>query len=139
MAKDIYHNLVKAALIADGWTITHDPLRIFQEEEKDPVEIDLGAEKIIAAEKENRRIAVEVKSFLNPSLIYDFHQALGQYINYRLAMELENEARVLYLAVSSDVFKDFQEKKLIRASLATNDVKLLLFDEETENIAQWIE
>ena len=25
MAKDIYHNLVKQALINEGWTITHDP------------------------------------------------------------------------------------------------------------------
>jgi hypothetical protein len=27
-ARDIYHNAVKAALIADGWTITHDPYRL---------------------------------------------------------------------------------------------------------------
>ncbi len=26
MAKDIYHEHVKAALIKDGWTITDDPL-----------------------------------------------------------------------------------------------------------------
>jgi hypothetical protein len=25
MAKDIFHNQVKAALMKDGWTITHDP------------------------------------------------------------------------------------------------------------------
>lgn len=25
MAKDIYHEAVREALIKDGWTITHDP------------------------------------------------------------------------------------------------------------------
>jgi hypothetical protein len=27
-ARDLYHQAVKAALIADGWTITHDPYRV---------------------------------------------------------------------------------------------------------------
>ncbi len=27
-ARDIYHNAVRNALIKDGWTITHDPLRL---------------------------------------------------------------------------------------------------------------
>ncbi len=27
-AKDIYHDVVKQALIKDGWTITDDPLRL---------------------------------------------------------------------------------------------------------------
>ena len=27
-AKDIHHDTVKNALIKDGWTITHDPLRL---------------------------------------------------------------------------------------------------------------
>ncbi len=28
MAKDIFHQQVKTALIKDGWTVTHDPLTI---------------------------------------------------------------------------------------------------------------
>lgn len=27
-SRDIYHNTVKNALLKDGWTITHDPLRL---------------------------------------------------------------------------------------------------------------
>ena len=59
MAKDLYHILVKEALIKEGWTITHDPYPL---RDWDPDwEIDLGAEKIIGAEKENQKIAVEVR------------------------------------------------------------------------------
>lgn len=61
-AKDIYHDAIKAALIADNWLVTHDPYSLkilgFQQS------IDLGAEKILAAEKENLKIAVEIKSFV---------------------------------------------------------------------------
>ena len=50
MAKDIYHNIVKEALIKDGWTITNDPLLLPKEE--GGLETDLGAEKLITAEKD---------------------------------------------------------------------------------------
>jgi len=48
-AKDIYHDTVKNALIRDGWTITHDPLRLSIDDKN--LFIDLGAERIIAAVK----------------------------------------------------------------------------------------
>ena len=78
MAKDIYHEAVKIALIKDGWTITEDPLRLKFGGRM--TYVDLGAEKLLAAQKEGQQIAVEVKSFLNPSPVKDLEQALGQYI-----------------------------------------------------------
>ncbi len=59
-AKDIYHDTVKNALIKDGWTITDDPYRLSIGKRK--MYVDLGAEKLIAAEKDSRKIAVEIKS-----------------------------------------------------------------------------
>jgi len=76
MAKDKYHQLVKTALIAEGWEITDDPLYI--ETFKRNIQIDLGAQRLIGAQRENQKIAVEVKSFLNVSQISAFYQALGQ-------------------------------------------------------------
>ncbi|TAE34097.1 MAG: hypothetical protein EAZ91_02000 [Cytophagales bacterium] len=60
MARDKVHEAVKVALQKDGWLVTHDPyqLRALDVE----YEIDLGAEEMVAAEKEGRKIAVEVKS-----------------------------------------------------------------------------
>ena len=66
-AKDIFHETVKLALIKDGWTITSDPLTIRSDRIK--LEIDLGVEKVFAAEKDGKKIAVEVKSFVNSSNI----------------------------------------------------------------------
>lgn len=66
-AKDFYHNTVRNALIKDGWKITDDPL-ILKIGERSKF-VDLGAEKLIAAERDSQKIAVEIKSFLSPSPI----------------------------------------------------------------------
>lgn len=78
-ARDIYHYQVKRALEKDGWIITDDPLQISLG--KNDYEIDLGAEKLLGAEKNGYKIAVEIKSFIGHSIIKDFHLALGQLLN----------------------------------------------------------
>lgn len=72
-AKDIFHEAVKQALQKEGWIVTDDPLMV--KFGKDKVLIDLGAEKIIAAEKKGEQIAVEIKSFLSESELFDYHTA----------------------------------------------------------------
>ena len=71
MAKDFFHDHVRRALENDGWAITHDPFRV--EYEGDEYEMDLGAERLIAAEKGTEKIVVEIKSFLKASMTYQFH------------------------------------------------------------------
>ena len=64
-ARGLYHDAVKNALAKDGWTVTHDPFHI-KVGAKD-LFVDLGAEQLLGAEKGDRKIAVEVKSFAGPS------------------------------------------------------------------------
>jgi hypothetical protein len=101
-AKDIYHEQVVDALIKDGWIITHDPLRI-QWGPKD-MYVDLGAEQMLGAEKEERKIAVEIKSFIGPSEIEDLKNAIGQFILYRAVMMRTEPNRELYLAIRHTTF-----------------------------------
>lgn len=79
-ARDLIHNDVRKALVKDGWNITHDPYAIRLG--KIRVKADLGAERLIAATKENQKIAVEIKSFARPSLMEALEIALGQYNLY---------------------------------------------------------
>ena len=64
-AKDIYHDTVKNALIKDGWIITAENLQLPWGGTQ--TYIDIIADEVFIAEKEGRKIAVEVKSFINPS------------------------------------------------------------------------
>jgi len=48
MAKDLFHDIVKSALIAEGWEITHDPFPVDYGDVQ--MQIDLGAERLLAAQ-----------------------------------------------------------------------------------------
>jgi hypothetical protein len=136
MAKDKFHDAVKNALIKEDWTITDDPL--FLQFGGVDLYVDLGAEKLIAAQKENQKIAIEVKSFLSYSVISDFHQAVGQVMNYRLILQREDPERVLYLAVPLDVYESFFKLEFTQIAIADYRFKLIVYDIEQEAIALWI-
>lgn len=135
-AKDIYHDAVKTALIKDGWTITQDllSLRIGKKD----LFIDLGAEKLLAAQKASDKIAVEVKSFIGPSEIRDLENALGQFVLYQNALSLVEPDRILYLAIREAVYLDLFEEEIGKMLLERNVIKLLSFNPEQEVITRWI-
>jgi XisH protein len=136
-ARDKFHYAVKQGLEKEGWVITHDPLRIeFGEEDK--ISIDLGAEQLLGAEKYEQKIAVEIKSFLSDSAIFDFHLALGQFLNYRLVLEETEPERLLYLAVPIEAYESFFYRDLPKASIKKYQIKLIIYDSVNEAIIKWI-
>jgi XisH protein len=79
------------------------------------VRIDLGAERLLAAERGSEKIAVEIKSFLSESALFDYHGALGQFLNYRLVLEALEPERILYLAVPLTAYELFFQRPLAKA------------------------
>jgi hypothetical protein len=136
MAKDLFHNVVKTALIKDGWNITNDPL--FLKVGDVDFFIDLGAEKLLAAERNGSRIAVEIKSFINTSSVSDFHLAIGQFINYRTALKLKDRDRKLFLAIPENAYDTFFQKEFPQIIIQEYQIDLLVYDIENEVIRQWI-
>jgi len=135
MAKDVFHYAVRKGLEKEGWLITDDPLRI-QAGGAD-MEIDLGAEKIIAAEREEQKIAVEIKSFIGTSNISDFHTAVGQFINYRVALEERQPERTLYLAVPIGVHSKFFTLPFVQTVIKRFQIILIIYDPLNEVILEW--
>lgn len=134
---DFYHDVVRRALEHDGWTITHDPYKITTETRK--LWIDLGAERLIIAERKNHKIAVETKSFLGKSDVNDLENALGQYTLYLLLLEKQDPERVLYLAVPEFVYNTIFSEEIGRVLLESKRVRLIVFDRKKEEVLQWIE
>jgi hypothetical protein len=134
-AKDIFHDAVKKGLEKESWVITNDPLRI----EVGGVEmyIDLGAEQILAAQRDSEKIAVEIKSFIGASSISEFHTAIGQFFNYRVALEEQEPERILYLAIPLGVYHSFFELRFIQTVIERFQVKLLIYDQIQEVIVEW--
>ncbi len=136
-AKDIYHDAVKNALIKDGWTITDDPYRLAWGSTR--LFVDLGAEQLLAAEKESRKIAVEIKSFVGHSNMADLERALGQYMLYRTIMSETEADRVLYLAVPKQTVREVFDEPVGRLLIDKQSLKLIVFDSTEEVVTRWIE
>jgi hypothetical protein len=135
MAKDLFHDAVKNALIKDGWRITDDPL--FLKIGGVELYIDIGAEKLIAAERNDEKIAVEIKSFINPSSLTDFHLAIGQFLNYRVALKAEDPERKLFLAVPDTAYTNFFKKEFAHMVIAEYQLEIFVYDIENEVIVTW--
>ncbi len=134
-AKDAYHEAVVEALRKDRWKVTHDPLYLAVGGVE--MYIDLGAEPLIAAEKDDQKIAVEVKSFLQPSTILEFHTAVGQFLNYRRALRATEPDRRLYLAVPLETYKGFFALPFIREGVEEYQLLLLVYDAEEKVVSLW--
>ena len=135
-AKDIYHDNVRKALEKDNWIITDDPLKLTWG--KRDFFVDLGAKQLIAAEKGEVKIAVEIKSFTGISQATELEKALGQYILYRNILEEREPNRSLYLAIVVDIFQEIFSEPIGDLVIKKNQIKLLVVDEESEVITQWI-
>ena len=134
-AKDIFHDAVRKGLEKESWVITDDPLRI--RSGRVDMQIDLGAERIIAAEKGEEKIAVEIKSSVSSSNISEFHTALGQFLNYRLALKKQQPDRFLYLAVPQGVYETFFNLPFIEEVIDHFQLSLLIYDPNNEVISLW--
>lgn len=133
--KNIFYDAVKTALIKDGWEITSDPFPINLpglEKYDDP-----GRRETLAAQKGSRRIAVTIKGFIGPSMLYDFFGAVGQFINYRYALEMQSSEHLLYLAIPLDTYEEFFKEDLAQAFVHKEGINLIVFSVVKEEIVLW--
>lgn len=120
----------------EGWKVTHDPFD-FRVGEVD-FEIDLGAERLLGAERDGHKIAVEIKNFLEESPVSAFHKATGQYDNYLFGLELYEPDRVLFLAVPQAIYDTFFQRPFIKMVVSRKAIKLIVYQPSKEKIVQWI-
>lgn len=135
-AKDIYHDDVKISLEKDRWAITNDPLKLTIGSRS--LYIDLGADRLLAAEKQQQKIAVEIKSFIGASPINDLENALGQYTIYQDILKLTDPERILYLAVREEIYNDLFAEEIGKLLLDNKRLKLIVFNPDTQEIIRWI-
>ena len=135
MARDLFHDVVKNSLIKDGWQITDDPFSLKVGDSE--LYIDLGAERLIAAERNNEKIAVEIKSFIGNSSLSDFHLAVGQFINYRIGLKAAYPDRKLFLAIPNSAYETFFKKEFPRMVIQECQIDILVYDVKNEVIVTW--
>ena len=135
--KDKYHEAVVKALQNDGWAITDDPLSV--QTPGTEFQIDLAAEQIIiSAERSGEKIAVEVKSLIGHTFFYDYYQALGQFMVYKIALELVYPEKTLFLAIPKVAYDELRQSYAFRESWTRYRVNLLVFNHKSKIVAKWI-
>lgn len=98
---------------------------------------DIGAEKVIVAEKENERIAVEVKSFVHISILHDFLLAVGQFYVYRKILDKNDPERTLFVALPEFVFERIIKFDWAKEVVSGLDMKFILYDTNLKIITAW--
>ncbi|MFN0034099.1 MAG: element excision factor XisH family protein [Saprospiraceae bacterium] len=136
MARDKFHFEFRHAIENEGWKITDDPLVL--KSGKIQIHIDLGAELLIGAEKDGEKIAIEIKTFGNPSFITAFYEAVGKFIVYRNALEMLASKRVLYLAIPKSIFERFENEPLVKRVFEIEKIKIIVYNQRRKNILKWI-
>lgn len=135
MARDFFHSTVQEVLLKEGFSITHDPYVL---RKYDPQwELDFGAEKVIAAESDRLKIAIEVKSYFQDSFAHAFHGILGQYLNYRLALSYVDPDHKMFLAVPEDIFNEEFSRRGISNSIRHFQVSLMIYHPVEKIILRW--
>jgi hypothetical protein len=143
--RDAIHNIIRQALIKEGWEITDDPYVISYGERF--LFIDLAARldvlngiagRFIGARRGSSRIAVEIKEFRGNSAIADLEQAIGQYVLYRLLLEQVDRERELYLAVADTTFDGIFSEPIGELVMRELPMKLLIVDVEAVEVKRWI-
>ncbi len=134
--RDTLHFALRRTLEKDGWTITSDPLIL--ELEQTILKADLGAEKIFTAEKEGRKIAIEVKDFDSSSAISELEKTMGQIQLYQWALETQEPDRMLFLAISETVYISQFQRLIFKLVIQRSRINLLIFEPNQEVIIKWI-
>lgn len=134
--RDRLHQALRQTLEKDGWKVTADPLILVLEQSV--LRADLGAEKTFAAEKEGRKIAIEVKDFTAASGISELEKTMGQLQLYQWALEVQEPDRWLFLAVTEVAYRKHFQKPLFQLAVRRNKMNLLVYDAQAEVIVQWL-
>jgi hypothetical protein len=137
MAKDFFYDIFKEILLSSGWKITHDPYQV--RVGSIGYEIDFGAEKLIGAEKDDKKIAIELKSFVGPSNINEFHKAVGQFNDYFVILEILDPSRILYLAIPEKIWNTFFQEIVIQKAIQRVQAKVIIYNPSTKKIVKWID
>jgi XisH protein len=102
------------------------------------IHIDLAAEKIFAAERGEERIAIEVKSFLNASLLNDFYEAIGKFSLYWDALNEYEPSRRLFLAIPITAYEELLLEPFIQNTFQRLEIRALVFNPDLKKIEKWL-
>ena len=136
LTQDLYHDIVRDALRKDGWRITHTALQLKARAESRTRELWEGPWLI--ADKDERKVAVAVSSFVGRSNLADIIQTWRQLGLSRPQFHAMDSDRVVYLAVRQATYSACFGGTEGDLLLEKEHMQLIVFDPRAEAIVQWV-
>jgi hypothetical protein len=134
--QDMYYDAVKNALRKDGWRVTYTDFPLKSRASSHAEGRWDGP--LLAAEKDERRVAVAVNSFIGRSNLTDIQQTLQPLAISRLLIHAIEPDRVLYLAIRQATYSACFPGDEGEQWLVSEPLQLLVFYPRTETILQWV-
>lgn len=132
---DLCEPQVINALRKAGWSVQKS---LYLQGGRFKMLVDLVAQRS-AIDATEQIIIVEVKCFSEASAYLDeLYRAIGQYVMYRTALQLQNLQMPLYLSVPAKVYRDLFSDVIVAAVVQEVSIHLLVIDIDREEIMQWI-
>ena len=113
-------------------------LRYSSKPRADPRGGELWEGQLLVAEKDERKIAVAVNSFVGRSNLADITQTFGQLALSRSRLQTMAPERVLYLAVRQATYSACFAGAEGALLLEKEHMQLIVFDPGAETIVQWV-
>ncbi|MEN0050395.1 MAG: element excision factor XisH family protein [Bacteroidota bacterium] len=136
--RDKIYEIVKIALEKDDWKVKKKPLAVKIPGEDKELEVDMEAEKVMVAKKGSKQIAVEIKSFAEPSIIHTFHKVLGQYVNYKDLIAANKQPHELFVAIPDFAFDEIEKSPFMLGQMKKYGMKAFVVNLEEKVIEKWI-
>ena len=128
--KDRYHDLVKGALILDGWRIVKEQVLITTETRRLFIDIQ------VVSQTQPISALIEVKGFTSP--VDALAEALGQYLLYKFAIGYVGLDLPLFLAVPLSAYHGILSESIGEYARQVGGIRLMVFDAIAGRIVEWI-
>ena len=128
--KDVQHDIVKRALIKDGWIIDDEQVAFIGSERQ--IVVDIQALKI-----GQRVILVEVKGF-QPSMVESLANLIGKIFIYRFILDELDINIPIWIAVPESAYNGILTEQMGMTFRRQLGIDLIVFSVEREEIVAWI-
>jgi hypothetical protein len=84
------------------------------------------------------RTADAVKTFAGLSKVYDFHLAVGQFIDYRIALKTKEPERILYVGITDSVYEEIFQLPFPQMVIQEIGMKIIVVNPDLNTVVKWI-
>ena len=131
---DTNYPTIKRIIKKYGYSIFADPFTISFGGSN--LEADLGIE-LLGAEKNNKRIVLELKSYTTKMLVPQYQRTFGQIAQYEFALARDKKPYDVYITIPVRIYRKMLNLGEYIPLLENKNIKYMVYNSTTGEIILW--